>query len=94
MEKILRRAIDPLRILINDSRFTGIMLIVCTLVSIILANSPALSAAIRTFGACSGLQPLHLPGTLSSWIKLPHGILFPDCGMEIRESWSAGNYRH
>ena len=39
MKKMLKRAIDPLRILINDSRFTGLMLITCTIISMYLANS-------------------------------------------------------
>src|SRR3982751_3927433 len=70
MERIFRKAINPLRILINDSRFTGVMLIACTVISIFLANYHGSAAfykgiwEVKLFAASS-----HLPGTFISWIN-------------------------
>lgn len=70
MERIFRKAINPLRILINDSRFTGIMLIACTVISIFLANYHGSAAfyksvwEVKLFATSS-----HLPDTFISWIN-------------------------
>lgn len=63
MERILRKAINPLRLLINDSRFTGVMLITCTVLSILLTNNHASAAFYK------GLWEVKL---------LPASFLLPD----------------
>ncbi|MGH2565400.1 MAG: hypothetical protein ACRDE5_12865, partial [Ginsengibacter sp.] len=39
MTKFIRRAINPIKFFISDSRFTGVLLLCCTAVSLILSNS-------------------------------------------------------
>lgn len=92
MEKILKRAIDPLRILINDSRFTGVMLIVCTIVSIILANSAGISTAYKNVWNMPWFTaPYHLPGTFLSWINnYLMAFFFLMAGMEIKRELISG----
>lgn len=86
MEKMLRRAIDPLRILINDSRFTGAMLITCTILSIFLANYHGSAAfyksiwEVKLFPASS-----RLPDTFISWLNnYLMAFFFMMAGMEIK----------
>lgn len=38
MYRFIKRAIDPLRFFIDDSRFTGVLLLFCTAVSLLLSN--------------------------------------------------------
>ncbi|QEM19025.1 Na+/H+ antiporter NhaA [Mucilaginibacter sp. P4] len=64
MKRILLKAINPLRILINDSRFTGLMLIACTVLSMCLANS-GFATAYKQFwhGDLVTLSSIPLPRT-------------------------------
>lgn len=92
MEKIFRSAINPLRLLINDSRFTGIMLIACTLGSIFLANYPESAEAYKTIWAAR-LFPasFHLPETFISWINnYMMAFFFMMAGMEIKRELVGG----
>ncbi|MDQ6903248.1 MAG: Na+/H+ antiporter NhaA, partial [Bacteroidota bacterium] len=41
MTKFIRKAINPIKLFINDSRFTGVLLLACTAASLILSNSSA-----------------------------------------------------
>jgi NhaA family Na+:H+ antiporter len=92
MEKIFRKAINPLRILINDSRFTGIMLITCTVFSIVLANYSDSAAfykgiwEVKLFPANA-----HLPVTFISWINnYLMAFFFMMAGMEIKRELVSG----
>jgi len=92
MEKIFKKAIDPLRILINDSRFTGVMLIVCTVLSVFLANYSGSAViyksiwAVKLFPASS-----HLPETFISWINnYLMAFFFMMAGMEIKRELISG----
>jgi NhaA family Na+:H+ antiporter len=92
MRKIIGRAIDPLRILINDSRFTGVMLIACTVLSLFLANysgSASFYKSIweaRLFGAVS-----HLPQTFIGWVNnYLMAFFFMMAGMEIKRELISG----
>ena len=92
MKEIFRRAVDPLRILINDSRFTGVMLIVCTILSLFLANYHGSASfykslwALKLFPASS-----HLPGTFISWINnYLMAFFFMMAGMEIKRELVSG----
>ncbi|MEO8885202.1 MAG: Na+/H+ antiporter NhaA [Mucilaginibacter sp.] len=86
MERILKRAIDPLRILINDSRFTGVMLIVCTITSIFFANYSGSAAFYKTVWEVRLFPPsYHLPETFISWINnYMMAFFFMMAGMEIK----------
>lgn len=86
MKKAINRALNPLRILINDSRFTGVMLIVCTVLSIFLTNYPGTAAFYRGLWAVK-LFPasFHLPETFISWINnYMMAFFFMMAGMEIK----------
>jgi NhaA family Na+:H+ antiporter len=92
MKKMLIKAIDPLRILINDSRFTGVMLIVCTVLSIFLANNPGSAEfykniwALKLFTASA-----NLPETSLSWINnYLMAFFFLMAGMEIKRELVSG----
>ncbi|HEY4323535.1 MAG TPA: Na+/H+ antiporter NhaA [Mucilaginibacter sp.] len=92
MEKILRRAINPLRILINDSRFTGIMLIVCTVTSIILTNYSGTAALYKGIWSIK-LFPssFPVPDTFISWINnYLMAFFFMMAGMEIKRELVSG----
>ncbi|HVV54431.1 MAG TPA: Na+/H+ antiporter NhaA [Mucilaginibacter sp.] len=87
MEKILKKAINPLRILINDSRFTGIMLITCTVVSILLANSSGSSAykALWDHQFLPQNMPIRVPGSFLGLINnFMMAFFFLMAGMEIK----------
>lgn len=92
MERILKRAIDPLRILINDSRFTGVMLITCTIASIFLANYSGSAAFYKSLWELK-LFPAatHLPPTFISWINnYLMAFFFMMAGMEIKRELVSG----
>lgn len=86
METILKKAINPLRILINDSRFTGIMLIVCTALSIFLANYHGSAAFYKSIWDVKLFPPSsHLPETFIDWINsYMMAFFFMMAGMEIK----------
>jgi NhaA family Na+:H+ antiporter len=92
MEPILRRAINPLRILINDSRFTGGMLITCTLLSLFLTNNLGTTAFYRGVWAIRLFPPsFHLPETFISWINnYLMAFFFMMAGMEIKRELVSG----
>jgi NhaA family Na+:H+ antiporter len=39
MTKLIRKAINPLKVLISDSRFIGVLLLSCTVLSLVISNS-------------------------------------------------------
>lgn len=92
MKRILRKAIDPLRILINDSRFTGAMLIACTFLSIFLTNYHGSAALYKSIWAVSLLTPAaHLPQTFISWINNYFmAFFFMMAGAEIKRELVSG----
>ena len=92
MERIFRKAINPIRTLINDSRFTGIMLIACTVISIFLANYHGSAAfyksvwEVKLFASSS-----HLPDTFISWINnYLMAFFFLMAGTEIKRELISG----
>ncbi|MGF7079497.1 Na+/H+ antiporter NhaA [Mucilaginibacter sp. UYCu711] len=92
MRKVIGRAVDPLWLLINDSRFTGIMLIVCTIGSIFLANYHESADAYKSIWAVQ-LFPssFHLPETFISWINnYMMAFFFMMAGMEIKRELISG----
>ena len=86
MRELVRKAIDPLKIFFNDSRSTGILLLFCAIVSLILSNTYD-GELYRSFWNSS----IHYHGNIS----LPHSslkwindflmaIFFLFAGMEIK----------
>ena len=89
---VVHRIITPLRYFINDSRTTGVILIVCTLISISLANS-YLGVSYRNFwnSEMHTAIALHLPGSYLEWINnFLMGIFFLMAGTEIKRELMEG----
>lgn len=80
------RIMTPLRDFLNDSRSTGVLLIGCTLVSLIIANS--VGSGWYTDGwktSMSGLTTLRLPATPIEWVNnFLMAFFFLLAGMEIK----------
>ncbi|MEO6978431.1 MAG: Na+/H+ antiporter NhaA [Mucilaginibacter sp.] len=90
MKRILIKAINPLRILINDSRFTGIMLIACTAISMFFANSTGGYHSFwnREFIHSSAIP---MPESPLSWINnFLMAFFFLMAGMEIKRELVSG----
>lgn len=92
VKAIIKKAIDPIRIFINDSRFTGVLLLLCTAISLIFSNS-------YNGEWYRGLWnnelhyniPYHLPHSGLAWINdLLMAIFFLLAGMEIKRELLAG----
>ncbi len=88
MTAVLRKAIDPLRMLINDTRFTGVMLIVCTLLSLFLANTVNFESFYKGIWSSSWATEhllINLPENFKSVINnFLMTFFFLMAGMEIR----------
>src|SRR5438309_849497 len=89
LDKIL---ISPLRYFIKDSRAVGIVLIIMTLISITLANSP-FGLPYRNFwhNNIHASIAMHLPGNFLEWINnFLMGIFFLMAGTEIKRELMVG----
>ncbi|HEV2353108.1 MAG TPA: Na+/H+ antiporter NhaA [Puia sp.] len=86
------RLLSPLRDFINDSRSTGILLIGCTLISLVIANSTG--GAWYTGGwtaEFTSAAVARLPATPVSWINnFLMAFFFLLAGMEIKRELSNG----
>jgi NhaA family Na+:H+ antiporter len=82
----------PLRDFINDSRSTGVLLIGCTFISLIIANSTG--SGWYTSGWTASLPgpgSLHLPTTPIDWVNnFLMAFFFLLAGMEIKRELSNG----
>lgn len=90
MKAILIKAINPLRILINDSRFTGIMLIACTAISMFFANS---TGGYHSFWSREFIHSpaVPMPESPLSWINnFLMAFFFLMAGMEIKRELVSG----
>ncbi len=92
MTKFIRKAIDPIRIFISDSRFTGILLLACTAVSLILSNSSNGEAYRGLWNSDIHLGlPFPLPHSSLKWINdFLMAIFFLLAGMEIKRELLTG----
>ncbi|MGY3054847.1 NhaA family Na+:H+ antiporter [Pedobacter sp. UYEF25] len=90
MDKLL----NPLKLLINDTRFTGLMLIACTILSLFLANSTSFQSVYKIIWS-SSWNPEHsivsLPENFKSVINnFLMAFFFLMAGMEIRREVISG----
>lgn len=92
MRKVLVRIFSPITYFINDSRSVGILLIVCTLVSLFISNSSSGVSYLHFWEASSeGLHSLHLPHNALEWINnFLMGIFFLMAGTEIKRELVEG----
>ena len=70
MKIFIKKALNPLRVFIADSRFIGVLLICCTIISLIISNSSHGDWFRQIFNIDPdyGL-PLKLPDTGLKWIN-------------------------
>ncbi|MEO6329786.1 MAG: Na+/H+ antiporter NhaA, partial [Ginsengibacter sp.] len=86
MKRLIQKAISPIRFFINDSRSTGMLLLFCTVVSLLLANTVFGEgyASIWTKEIHYGFT-LSLPHSGLTWINdFLMAIFFLFAGMEIK----------
>lgn len=89
-----RKILSPLMDFLNDSRATGIVLIVCTIVSLVLSNIPSMQETYLSFWQQEIHPPvsgLHLPHSILHWINDGLMVLFFFLvGMEIKRELMSG----
>lgn len=94
MTKKIKNALSPLLILINDARFTGVMLIACTLLSLFLANSVNLESIYKSVWSFNWMPEhavISLPENFKSVINnFLMTFFFLMAGMEIRRELISG----
>jgi NhaA family Na+:H+ antiporter len=92
MKILIKKALNPLKIFIADSRFIGVLLISCTLFSLIISNSSHGNwfRGIFNIDPDYGL-PLKLPDTALKWINdFLMAFFFLFAGMEIKRELTQG----
>jgi Na+:H+ antiporter, NhaA family len=87
---MIRKFLSPIYQFLHDSRAVGIVLICCTIVSLVLTNSSAQEAYVNFWETPLHLSE-HLPHTLLHWIN--DGLMMPFfflVGMEIKRELTTG----
>lgn len=87
---MIRKFLSPIYQFLHDSRAVGSILILCTIVSLILANSPWQQAYISFWDTSVHIGE-HLPHTILHWIN--DGLMVPFfflVGMEIKRELTTG----
>jgi NhaA family Na+:H+ antiporter len=90
---LIKKLLSPIYEFLQDSRAVGIVLIICTAISLLLANSPWQQAYIASWETVVHipLSDLHLPHTILHWIN--DGLMVPFfflVGMEIKREVTIG----
>ncbi len=96
MTKFIQKAISPLKVIIADSRFTGMLLLACTAVSLLLSNTGA-GEWYRGIWNTEIHYPfsIHLPHSALKWINdFLMAIFFLFAGMEIKRELTIGELSH
>lgn len=94
VKRLPTHILNPLRNFLKDSRAVGIILILCTVLSLVLANLPATSTAYTAFWQTEthffkGI--LHLPENLVGWINDAFmAVFFFLVAMEIKRELAIG----
>jgi Na+:H+ antiporter, NhaA family len=86
MKKLIRKAINPLKFFIADSRSVGILLLVCTVISLFLSNSGIGGSYRALWNQDLGLSGIiRLPHSGLKWINdFLMAFFFLLAGMEIK----------
>src|SRR4051812_25845765 len=92
MRGIIRKAINPLRFFIRDSRATGVILILCTLISLLLTNTANSAWYSNLWHAeLPQMRKVNLPDSFSEWINdFLMSFFFLFAGMEIKRELLTG----
>jgi Na+:H+ antiporter, NhaA family len=92
MRKVIRKAINPLRFFFNDSRSTGVILLLCTFCSLVLSNFGNGDWYKNIWDAQSSfLAAINLPSSLCKWINdFLMTFFFLLAGMEIKRELVSG----
>ncbi|MEO7961300.1 MAG: Na+/H+ antiporter NhaA [Ginsengibacter sp.] len=92
VKRFIRRTINPILYFINDSRFTGILLICCTLVSLILSNAGTGDWYRHFWNSTIHYgNNIHLPHSGLKWINdFLMAFFFLFAGMEIKRELVEG----
>lgn len=88
---MIRKFLSPIYQFLHDSRAIGIILICCTIVSLVLANTGSSQAYLSFWDTPLHLPVGHLPHTLLHWIN--DGLMVPFfflVGMEIKRELTTG----
>lgn len=85
MQNLLKKAISPLKFFISDSRSTGILLLFCTALSLILSNTTDIGYRALWTNEIHYNLGIHLPHSYLKWINdFLMAIFFLFAGMEIK----------
>jgi Na+:H+ antiporter, NhaA family len=91
VKTILKKAFNPIRVFLNDSRAVGVILLVCTIVSLILSNLPAGESYRYFWNAVIPSSGGHLPPSFGKWINdFLMAFFFLLAGMEIKRELVTG----
>ena len=92
MTELIRKAINPLKVLISDSRFIGVLLLSCTVLSLVISNSVN-GEWYRGFwhNDLHYSLPVNLPHSGLNWINdFLMAFFFLFAGMEIKRELLIG----
>ncbi|HET7117548.1 MAG TPA: Na+/H+ antiporter NhaA [Hanamia sp.] len=85
MQNLFKKTISPLKFFISDSRSTGILLLFCTAVSLILSNATAIGYRLFWTNEIQYNSGVPLPHSFLKWINdFLMAIFFLFAGMEIK----------
>ncbi|HEV8082788.1 MAG TPA: Na+/H+ antiporter NhaA [Chitinophagaceae bacterium] len=93
MHQLIKKAISPLKAFISDSRFIGILLLACTVISLVLSNTGNAELYRNIWNAelHYGNLPITLPHSALKWINdFLMAIFFLFAGMEIKRELLVG----
>lgn len=94
VKRLRRRIFSPLRSFLNDSRAVGIILLLCTAISLVLSNTGLFQEEYTGFWlehVASPINGLHLPHTWLHWVNDGLMVLFFFLvGMEIKRELMIG----
>lgn len=92
MKKVIKKAFNPLKALMEDTRTVGVLLILCSSLSVLLTNSQV-GEVYRGFWhrEFHSLHQVPLPASLSEWINsFLMSFFFLMAGMEIKRELLEG----
>jgi NhaA family Na+:H+ antiporter len=94
IKKIRKKLRTPLQLMINDSRSLGLILMACTVLSLVFSNTTFGAGYIRFWDMEIHLPVLHLPHSILHWINDGlMAVFFFLVGMEIKRELLEGELR-